>query len=115
MLYAIGVVHYLPVYLLTEVQCGFVPKIKNGTTRMVGKAYFGNSTTYTCNKRYEMTGSPIVSCQADETWTQLPKCMGKWTRLPECRNISILVRKNQFFPFIDFQIINCAILKINKN
>ena len=84
MLYVIGVVHYLPVYLLTEVQCGFVPKIKNGTTRMVGKAYFGNSTTYTCDKGYEMTGSPIVSCQADGTWTQLPQCTGKWTQLPKC-------------------------------
>ena len=95
MLYAIGVVHYLPVYLLTEVQCGFVPKIKNGTTRMVGKAYFGNSTTYTCDKGYEMTGSPIVSCQADGTWTQLPQCTGKWTQLPKC--MGCVVSKKQFF------------------
>ena len=64
-------------YTIAEVPCGLAPKVANAATQMVGKGFFGNFTTYVCAKGYDMTGSPIVSCQADGTWTQLPKCTSK--------------------------------------
>ena len=64
-------------YVIVEVPCGLAPKVNNATTQMVSKGFFGDSVTYMCAKGYEMIGSPVVSCQASGTWTQLPQCISK--------------------------------------
>ncbi|XP_067948519.1 sushi, von Willebrand factor type A, EGF and pentraxin domain-containing protein 1-like [Watersipora subatra] len=64
-----------------KVECSAPPVVNNATFNFNGKAYFGNSTVYTCAKGFEISGAPLISCQGDGTWTQAPVCS-----LVDCRS-----------------------------
>jgi len=49
----------------------------NATSSFVGKAFFGNKSTYACARGFSLYGAPEVVCQADGTWTQPPICTSK--------------------------------------
>ena len=37
----------------------------------------GETATYTCNTGYQLSGSAIVTCEANATWAAKPNCDGK--------------------------------------
>ena len=69
---------------LVVVECPNNPPVPNATYRIQAtpqsegkpKAY-GNIWEFSCNSGFRLAGNPIVTCQANKTWTSPPVCIGK--------------------------------------
>ncbi|XP_064387701.1 sushi, von Willebrand factor type A, EGF and pentraxin domain-containing protein 1-like isoform X3 [Halichondria panicea] len=54
--------------------CGSPPSISNGSPGTPTSTVAGGSVIYTCNNGYQLSGSPLVTCQASGSWTARPSC-----------------------------------------
>ena len=58
----------------TAVSCGPPPSIGNGFINSSTGTTFGETTTYSCDSGYTLSGSDNIACQANMTWETPPVC-----------------------------------------
>ena len=51
--------------------CPVLPDPANGVVTLSGRSE-GDTAAYSCNNQYELVGAPILNCQSDGTWDNLP-------------------------------------------
>ena len=58
---------------LIDVTCGSPPSIGNGFSSSTG-TIFTDTTTFSCDSGYTLSGLAIITCQTNGTWETPPVC-----------------------------------------
>ncbi|XP_074650374.1 sushi, von Willebrand factor type A, EGF and pentraxin domain-containing protein 1-like [Tubulanus polymorphus] len=62
--------------------CGPPPAVDSADTPRYTTTTVGSQASYTCKTSFTMVGSKDVTCQADGSWSQLPKCQAAHCQNP---------------------------------
>ena len=62
-----------------KVSCGSPPPVGNGSINSSTGITFGETTIYSCDSGYTLSGSANITCQAWGSWSTPPVCLRKST------------------------------------